>query len=81
MAKYKRYEWPVIEQAREKHAKPPRHAHVRLRGGSVCGDCGAAAAWAHLAQYEGVCRWCWESMQLLPLEVVALDGEVVADGW
>jgi hypothetical protein len=76
MAKYKRYEWPVIAQAREQHAKPPRHAHVRLRGVSTCLDCGASAAWTQLAQYEGVCRWCWESMQLLPVEEVVLMEEV-----
>jgi hypothetical protein len=69
MAKYKRHEWPFISQQREKHAKPPRHAHVVLRGTSACGDCGEKVPWSHLALYggsvvgvgkHGRCRWEWE---------------------
>lgn len=70
MAKYKRYEWPVIQQAREEQGKPPHHAHVRLRGVSLCGDCGDRFHWSHLAQFGGVCRWCWEAWQVVVREGV-----------
>ena len=75
MAKYKRYEWPLIAEAREKQGKPPRHGHVALRGVSPCGDCGMQQSWSQLAQYGGVCRWCWEALQ-----VVVMGCEVVCDG-
>ena len=64
MAKYKRHEWSLISQQREKHAKPPRHGHVVLRGASACGDCGDRFPWSHLVAYGGVCRWCWEAWQV-----------------
>jgi len=73
MAKYKRYEWSVIAQQREKHAKPPRHGHVVLRGASACGDCGDRFAWSHLAAYGGICRWCWEAWQVSVVGVLT-DG-------
>ena len=73
MAKYKRYEWPVISQQREKHARPPRHAHVVLRGASACGDCGEKVPWSHLALYGGVCYWCWQAWQVTVRGTVA-DG-------
>jgi len=74
MAKYKRYEWSLIAQQREKRAKPPRHAHVVLRGGSACGDCGEKVPWSHLALYGGICHWCWEAWQ------VSVGVGVLADG-
>ena len=73
MAKYKRHEWTLIAQQREKHAKPPRHAHVVLRSASACGDCGDRLPWSHLAAYGGVCRWCWEAWQVTVKGMVA-DG-------
>ena len=73
MAKYKRYEWSVIAQHREKHARPPRHAHMVLRGASACGDCGEKVPWSHLALYGGVCHWCWQAWQVTV-------GGTVADG-
>ncbi len=73
--KYKRYEWPLIAEAREKQGKPPRHGHVALRGVSPCGDCGMQQSWSQLAQNGGVCRWCWEALQ-----VVVMGCEVVCDG-
>jgi hypothetical protein len=68
MAKYKRWEWPFILEAREKQGKPPRHGHVPLRTATACSDCGVPLPWAQLAPYGGVCYSCWAAFQVAVIE-------------
>lgn len=63
MAKYRRFQWLALVPVREASRKPPRHAHVRVRARDICGECGAARPWSHLARYGGVCQWCWQTWQ------------------